>query len=434
MQSQKDAGFAPSDKAIDFEPLFSQRAKRMKASEVRELLKLIQKQEIISFAGGLPNPEAFPVDKINEIVCDLLRTIPNKVLQYESTEGTPMLREVLAERLKRVWGIDGDKDNMVITAGSQQALDLLGNIIIDAGSSIILEAPTYLAAINAFRLYEPSITSIPLDDDGMQVDKMEEALDDMRRWGVHPRFFYVIPTFNNPAGVCLSLSRRKKVLDLAHEYDFIIIEDDPYGELRYSGEALPPLKALDKEDRVVYLGTFSKTLAPGFRIAWAFGPKAIVRKMVVAKQAVDLCSPTFNQYIAAEYLKRGYIDQHLKNIIALYGRKQRLMLKSMDEFIPKEYVRWTRPDGGMFLWATLDRSVDTAQMFPAAIAQNVAYVTGQPFFADGSGKNSMRLNFTYPSDDNIVEGVRRLANVIKTFNDERLKAGPGPGVATPKAK
>ncbi|MBN1540232.1 MAG: PLP-dependent aminotransferase family protein [Candidatus Thermoplasmatota archaeon] len=393
----------------------------MKASVIRELLKLTQKPDIISFAGGLPNPLAFPVEKIEDIVVDILKDEPTRALQYGSTEGVPELREQIAIRLKKKWNIDGDAENVLITTGSQQGLDLLGRLFIGSASTIIMEAPTYLGALNAFNVYGPQVVSIPLDDDGIQVDILQDYLKNAMKHNIYMKFLYTVPTFHNPAGVCMSLSRRKKIIDLAHEFDLIIVEDDPYGELRYTGDAIPPLKALDDGGRVIYLGTFSKTLAPGFRIAWTFGPKPVIDKMVIAKQAVDLCTPPFTQFVAKEYLKRGYIDQHLTKIISLYGQKQRIMAKSMDEYMPKEYIRWPVPEGGMFLWATLNENINTTDMFSDAIAQNVAYVIGSAFFADGSGTNCMRLNFTHPADDMIVEGVKRLAGVIGTWGKAKAR-------------
>jgi 2-aminoadipate transaminase len=409
-----------------YENLFSQRANRMKASVIRELLKLTQKPDIISFAGGLPNPRAFPVEKIEDIVCDLLKNEPSKALQYGSTEGVPELREQIALRLKKIWNIDGDHDNVLVTVGSQQGLDLLGRLFIGSSSTIMMEAPTYLGALNAFNVYDPQIVSIPLDDDGIQVDLLEDYLSNAAKHNINVKFLYTVPTFHNPAGVCMSLSRRKKVLDLAHEYDIIVLEDDPYGELRYNGETLPPLKSMDHEDRVIYLGTFSKTLVPGFRVAWTFGPKHVIDKMVIAKQAVDLCTPPFTQHVAKEYLKRGYIDEHLKNIISIYGKKQRIMTKAMDEYMPKEFIRWPVPEGGMFLWATLHDCINTTDMFSDAIAENVAYVIGSAFFADGTGTNCMRLNFTHAGDDQIVEGVKRLSHVVEKWGNDKTKS-PTPG-------
>lgn len=413
--------------APHFESLFSTRANRMKVSVIRELLKLTQKPEVISFAGGLPNPLAFPVGKIQEIVNDLLRDQPQTILQYGSTEGVPDLREEIAKRLKSRWDIDGDAENILVTVGSQQGLDLLGRLFIGSTSTIIMEAPTYLGALNAFNVYDPNIVSIPLDDKGLMVDRLEEYLGTMQKHSINLKFLYTVPTFHNPAGVCMSYSRRKKLIDLSHEYDFMVVEDDPYGELRYEGEKVPTLASLDDEDRVIYLGTFSKTLVPGFRIAWTYGPKPVIDKMVVAKQAVDLCTPPFTQHVAKEYLRRGYIDDHLKHIIDLYGRKQRIMRDAMNEYMPKEYIKWPVPEGGMFLWATLHENINTTDMFHDAIAENVAYVIGSAFFADGSGSNCMRLNFTHADDDKILEGVKRLSGVVERWGREKVDKGPGVG-------
>ncbi|MGA1821445.1 MAG: PLP-dependent aminotransferase family protein [Thermoplasmatota archaeon] len=418
MSELKDEGVT-STQITHYEDLFSDRAKKMKASVIRELLKLTQKPEIISFAGGLPNPRAFPVEKIKEIMNDLIITEPERILQYGSTEGVPELREEIAARLKSKWGIECDKDNIIITVGSQEGLELLGRLFIGSESKVVMEAPTYLGALNAFNVYDPTIASIPLDDDGMQMDLLEDYLRSQQKHRGFLKFVYTVPTFHNPAGVCMSRSRRSKLIDLAHDFDILIVEDDPYGELRYTGEVLPPLKSLDKEDRVIYLGTFSKTLVPGFRIAWSAGPTQIINKMVIAKQAVDLCTPPFTQHIAKEYLRRGYIDEHLNNIISLYGRKQRIMLQAMDDYMPKEYIRWTKPEGGMFLWATLDPSIDTTDMFQDAISENVAYVTGSSFFADGTGHNCMRINFTHAGDEQIVEGVKRLSTVIERWGKRK---------------
>lgn len=408
-----------------YESLFSGRATRMKVSVIRELLKLTQKPEVISFAGGLPNPLAFPVDKINEIVNDLIRDESQTIMQYGSTEGVPALREEISKRLKNHWNIDGDHENILITVGSQQGLDLLGRLFLEPDATIIMEGPTYLGALNAFNVYNPNIVTIPLDDHGLMVDRLEDYLKTVQKHSIHLKFLYTVPTFHNPAGVCMSLSRRKKLIDLASDYDFMIVEDDPYGELRYEGETLPTLASLDDEKRVIYLGTFSKTLVPGFRIAWTHGPKPVIDRMVVAKQAVDLCTPPFTQHVAKEYLRRGYIDEHLKKIIALYGKKQKIMTKSLDEKMPKEYIRWPVPEGGMFLWATLHENINTTDMFHDAIAENVAYVIGSAFHADGSGTNCMRLNFTHADDDKIVIGVDRLAKVVEKWGKEMVdKAEP----------
>ncbi len=392
---------------------FSQIAKALKASEIRELLKLTQQPEIISFAGGLPNPESFPVDDIREIVDYLLRERGAKILQYGSTEGVNRFRDTLASMMERRYGAKGvGRENILITAGSQQALYLLAKIFIDPGDYVVIEAPTYIGILTAFQSYQPNYVEIEMDNNGMQTHLLEEKLKDMRKEGKKPKLIYVIPTFQNPAGVTMSLDRRKHLLELAEEYDILVVEDNPYGELRYSGEPLPPLKAMDNNHRVIYLGTFSKILAPGFRLAWMIAHEDIIKKAVLAKQGIDLCTNTFGQYIANEYIEKGYLDRHIPKIISLYKRKRDLMLNMMDEHFP-DYVDWTRPNGGMFLWVTLPKEMDAEKMFQKAIENKVAYVIGSAFYPKRNHKNTFRLNFTYSTDEQIEEGIKRLAKVIK---------------------
>ncbi len=392
---------------------FSQIAKALKASEIRELLKLTQQPEIISFAGGLPNPESFPVDDIREIVDYLLREKGAKILQYGSTEGVNTFRDTLASMMEKRYGVKGiGRENILITAGSQQALYLLAKIFIDPGDYVVIEAPTYIGILTAFQSYQPNYVEIEMDNDGMQTHLLEEKLKNMHKEGKKPKLIYVIPTFQNPAGVTMSLERRKHLLELAEEYDILVVEDNPYGELRYSGEPLPPLKAMDSDHRVIYLGTFSKIMAPGFRLAWMIAHKDIIRKAVLAKQGIDLCTNTFGQYIANEYIEKGYLDRHIPKIISLYKRKRDLMLDMMDEHFP-DYVDWTKPDGGMFLWVTLPKEMDAEKMFQKAIENKVAYVIGSAFYPKRNHKNTLRLNFTYSTDEQIKEGIKRLAKVIK---------------------
>ncbi len=397
---------------MDFASLYSDIAKTIRASEIRELLKLTQQPDVISFAGGLPNPKSFPVSDIKEIINNLLDERGSDILQYGTTEGVKELKRALIERMERVHGIKADMDNILITHGSQQGLYLLGKVFLNLKDIVIVEAPTYLGALNAFQTYFPRYISVPLDDEGMRTDLLEEKLRFLVKEKLKPKFIYTVPTFHNPAGTCMPLDRRKHLLEIVEELDMFIVEDDPYGELRFSGEKVPHLKALDRNDRVLYFSTFSKILAPGFRIAFAVGPKEVIRKFALAKQGVDLCTNPFGQYVAAEYVKKGYLDRHLKNIIAMYKEKRDIMLDAMDEYFPKEAM-WTRPDGGMFLWVTLPKTVNTEKMFPKAIEKKVAYVHGAAFYPDRSGTNTMRLNFTHPSNDKIPEGVKRLSEVIR---------------------
>ncbi len=396
-----------------FDEEFSEIAKRLKASEIRELLKLTQQPEIISFAGGLPNPKSFPVDKVRMITDKLLENEGAKVLQYGSTEGVNSFRDALAERMKNNYNVKNVKrDNILITAGSQQGLYLLAKILVDPHDTVIVEAPTYIGILTAFQSYRPSYVGIEMDDEGMKTEILEDELKRLKNEEKKIKLIYTIPTFQNPAGVTMNLDRRKHLLELAEEYNILVVEDDPYGELRYSGDRLPMLKSLDKDDRVIYLGTFSKILAPGMRLAHFIAHEDIVQKAVLAKQGMDLCTNTLAQYIARDYIKHGYLDEQIPNIIKLYKEKRDLMLDLMEDYFPSG-VKWTKPDGGMFLWVTLPEHVDTEKMFKRAIENKVAYVIGCAFYPDRSHKNTMRLNFTYSTNEQIKEGMKRLAKVIK---------------------
>ena len=396
-----------------FDDEFSEIAKRLKASEIRELLKLTQEPEIISFAGGLPNPKSFPVEKVKMITDKLLENDGAKILQYGSTEGVNSFRDTLAERMKTKYGIKNVKrNNILITAGSQQGLYLLAKILINPRDIVVVEAPTYIGVLTAFQSYEPSYIGIEMGDEGMRTDILESKLKKLKADGKKPKLIYTVPTFQNPAGVTMNLDRRKHLLELAEKYNILIVEDDPYGELRYSGEKLPSLKSMDEDDRVMYLGTFSKILAPGMRLAHLIAHEDIIHKAVLAKQGMDLCTNTLAQYIARDYIKYGYLDEQIPEIIKLYKEKRDLMLDLMDDYFPSE-VKWTKPDGGMFLWVTLPEHVDTEKMFKRAIENKVAYVIGCAFYPDRSHKNTMRLNFTYSTNEQIREGIKRLSKVIK---------------------
>lgn len=394
--------------------IFSANVLNMKRSVIRELLKLTQKPEIISFAGGLPSPQSFPVEKIKQITCDILDEKGTKALQYGATEGVPELTEQLIKLLKETENIDITNENIIPTTASQQGLDLVAKIFCNPGDTVIVEAPTYVGALSAFNSYRVNMVDVELDTDGMNIDDLEIKLKELKGKGIKPKFIYTIPDFHNPAGVTMTLDRRKKLLEIAKRDDLIIIEDSPYRMIRFRGEHIPSLFALNSGERVMSLFTFSKILVPGFRLGWIIGPKELVEKVIIAKQAADLCSPPFNQYITAEFLKRGYLKDTLRKTITMYKEKNELMLEMLDKYMPKDKgVIWTKPDGGLFLWVTLPENIDCDEMFKKAIDKNVAYVIGSAFFPGGSKKNSLRLNFSYPSKDDIVEGVKRLAEVIK---------------------
>ena len=396
---------------MNLERLFSRRTRVMRPSEIRELLKLTQQPDIISFAGGLPNPDAFPIDEIQDITRRVLEEKGKLALQYGPTEGIRSLRETLANRCRKD-GMDASSDNVLITTGSQQGLDVIGRIFLDPGDTIIVELPTYLGAINAFRAYEVNFEGIPLDKDGMRIDLLEDKIEDLKKKGITPKFIYVVPTFQNPAGVVMPESRRKKLVDIANEHDLLIIEDDPYGKLIYEGDSVRPIKSFDDEGRVIYLSTFSKILSPGFRLAWIVADEEIIRKLSIGKQALDLCSNTFAQYIANEFIESGYLDLHIMRIIEMYRPKRDRMIESIKKYFPEDTI-CHKPRGGMFAWVTLPGDIDTEEMFLDAIKEKVAYIHGKAFHVDGGGASSMRLNFSYSSEELIEEGIKRLGKVIE---------------------
>ncbi len=396
---------------VNFEEKFSERASKMKRSEIRELLKLIQKPEIISFAGGLPNPKAFPVDETREIINELLEEKGEKVLQYGSTEGVTPLRRELAKMMNDR-GMDVNQENILVTHGSQQALDLLSKVMLDPDDTIIVGSPTYLGATGAFRAFEANIESVKVSEDGMDMDLLRKKIEHLKDRGKSPKFIYVVLTFQNPSGATMSSDKRKELLQIASEYDLLVVEDSPYSHLRYEGEEKPHLISIDDESRVLRLETFSKILAPGFRIAWATGPEDLIEKMTIAKQATDLCTNPFGQYVAYRYLSDGIMDEHIEKIKKIYNKKRLTMLEAMEEHFPKE-VEWNRPEGGMFIWARLPEHINTREMFDKAVDENVAYVVGDAFYVDGGGKNTMRINFTHSTEEDIKKGIKSLAKVIK---------------------
>ncbi|MEF8879296.1 MAG: PLP-dependent aminotransferase family protein [Candidatus Thermoplasmatota archaeon] len=391
--------------------LYSDRASKMKKSVIRELLKVTQEPEIISFAGGLPNPKTFPVDDLRNIVDKVLDKEGKTALQYGTTQGLTELRESVAERARKE-GIDATAEDIIITSGSQQALDAIGKIFLNPGDTALVGLPTYLGAVNAFRSYESNLEGIPLDGEGMKMDALEEKIKELLKEDIDPKFIYTVPTFQNPAGVVMPESRRKKMIDIANEYDLVIVEDDPYGHLRYDVDPVKPIKAFDDEGRVIYISTFSKMLAPGFRLAWTVASPKLTRKLVICKQALDLCTNTFTQHIANRFMRSGSLDLHIMKICEIYKPKRDTMINAIEEYFPEGYI-CHKPGGGMFAWVTLPfDGIDTETMFLDAIKENVAYVHGKAFHVDGGGEKSMRLNFSYSTNEQIDEGVKRLARVI----------------------
>ena len=397
--------------SINTEEFYSVLASKMKASAIREILKLVQNPEVISLAGGMPDPATFPTEELNEVVKQILAKNSACALQYSSTEGLTELREFILSWLDEAREKAG-LDNIMITSGSQQGLDLVSKALLNPGDTLIVELPSYLAALNAFRSYGGEMVGIPMDDEGMQIDILEETLTKLKNDGKKVKFIYTISNFQNPAGVTMSLARRKKILEVAKKFEVLILEDNPYDKLRFEGEPIPSIYSLDNEGYVISLGTFSKILCPGLRLAWILGNKEIIEKLVIMKQATDLCTTVLNQLIAYEYCRQNDIDKNIKSNVEIYRRKRNAMLEALDKYFPVE-ATWTKPQGGFFIVATLPEYIDTGEMFKEAIKENVAYVPGGPFFADGKGQNTMRLSFCYPSVEEIDEGIKRLGKVIK---------------------
>jgi len=378
---------------------------------------------VISFAGGLPAPDVFPVERFKQACHKVLTEQAASALQYGATEGYEPLRELIATNMSR-YGIKAKVENVLITSGSQQALDLIGKLFINAGDRVLVEAPTYLGALQAFNIYGAEYESVPIDENGLRTDLMEEPL----RSG--PKFMYVLPNFQNPAGTTLSEVRRHELVLLADRFGIPIVEDDPYGQLRYEGEHLPPLVVLDRENlrrdngysigNVIYLSTFSKTLAPGLRLGWIVAPPEVISKLVQLKQGTDLHTSTFTQFVAYEVARDGFLDQHVKLIRKIYRERRDVMLQALQEFFPPA-VTWTHPHGGLFLWVTLPEGLDIKAILKSALEQNVAFVPGDSFYANdgpnhdgGEGSRHMRLNFSNAAPEQIREGIRRLAAAVKS--------------------
>jgi 2-aminoadipate transaminase len=391
---------------------YASRTHQVGSSILSELLRLTEQPDIISFAGGLPAPSVFPVEQFQQACNCVLRTLGAQALQYSTTEGYPPLRQMIADMTERHYGLKVPASEIQVTSGSQQALDLVGRLFINRGDSVLVESPTYLGALQAWNAYGAQYVTVPVDEHGMRVDELEKAL----RAG--PKLIYVLPSFQNPSGVTLSLERRKTLVEIADKYGVPIVEDDPYGRLRYEGEHLPPVFVLDRQMRggqggnVLYMSTFSKLLAPGLRLAWVIAPPEVIRRIVLIKQAADLHTASFNQIVAHEVGKSGFLDEHVKVIRATYKERRDVMLEAMDERFPPE-VRYTRPAGGMFLWGIMPEAMDSTEVLARALEKKVAFVPGVAFHPDGSGKNTMRINFSFSAPDQIREGVSRMGVVLK---------------------
>lgn len=387
----------------------ARRIDKMRSSPVRDLFSAAVRPDIISLSGGMPDVSLLPITSIRKAVRAAVES-REQALQYGSTDGRVQTRKVVCDLVRDI-GIRCKPDQVLLTSGAQEALDLLGKVFIDEGDIIITEGPTYLTALQAFSTYEPEVHAIPFDDEGMRMDLLEAELEKIGKNNPRLKFCYTIPNFQNPGGVTMTQARRKRLLELSHEYGFIVIEDDPYGRLRYEGGHQIPLKAQD--DRVVYLGTISKILAPGLRTGWVIAPRSIISKVNLVKQGTDLCGSSFDQIVVEHYFTETPWQRTLQKFVKTYRTRRDAMLAALEEHFPPE-ATWTHPEGGFFVWVTLPEYMDTGSMLAEALEAGVTYVPGDSFFPGGTqGKNCMRINFSYETPENIEEAIRRLAGVIE---------------------
>lgn len=392
---------------------FSLSAISMKKSEIREILKLLQNPDMISFAGGLPSPDSFPVEEVKDITSMILDTQGAAALQYGTTEGDPELRQMILKRHSEQ-GLNLTDEKLAISTGSQQALDILSKIFIDRGDCVICGLPSYLGGLSSFKVYGAELVGVPFDENGMRADELQKTIVRLQKENKKIKFIYVIPDFQNPAGITMPGSRRKEILDIASQHDILILEDSPYRDIRFEGKPQKLIYEMDKEERVITLFTFSKIFAPGFRIAWLLASPLIINKFILAKQSADICSPVLVQKIIAEYMKRGLLDKNLVKTISLYKTRRDHMLGCFEKYMPGG-VKWTKPEGGLFLFLTLPENINADDLMKVAVERNVAFVKGSVFYCNGSGKNTMRINFSYCDTEDITKGVERLAAVIKEY-------------------
>ena len=387
---------------------FARRLENAEGSAIREILKLASNPEVISFAGGLPAPELFPVEEMKKVALAVLEEQGRAAMQYYATDGYPPLREAIAERMNRKLHTNVTADSILVTNGSQQCLDFVGRVFLDEGDKIIVESPSYLGALNAFKAYGPEFIEIPTDEDGMIMSELEKAL------AANPdvKFIYVIPDFQNPSGRTWPIERRKQFMEIINKYEIPVAEDNPYGELRFEGEIFPSLKSYDTKGLVLFFGTFSKIFAPGFRLGWVSASPEILEKFNISKQAADLQASTISQMEMAKFIEMYDLDAHVEKIKEVYGKRRTIMLDAMDEYFP-EGIKFTRTDGGLFTWVTLPEGIDAAQLMKdVVLPNNVAYVPGEPFYPNGGNANHFRMNYSCMPEDRIVEGVKRLGKAL----------------------
>lgn len=392
-------------------------AKRMEMGDSKEIddcialiMKLTTMKDVISFAGGLPNDEVFPVEEMKQVSKKVLEVYGGSALQYSATEGEKELREAIANQIMKASGIDADPDCVMVTCGSQQALEFSGRVFLNPGDVVVCENPSYVGAITAFKAYKPKFVDVKMDENGMEMDDLERVLKE----NPNTKFIYTVPDFQNPTGKTLPVDRRKKMVELANKYDVLILEDNPYGNLRFEGEKLPAIKSFDKNDRVIFHGTFSKIFCPGLRIGWVYADKETLSQYLLVKQSVDLQTNTMAQKEVAMYMKMFDLKENVKKIVDVYRRKRDLMLEAIEENFPKNCT-FTRPNGGLFIWVTLPKYMDASKVLEKAMEAKVGFVPGIAFYANGGVRNNFRLNFSSMGDEEIKTGIKRLGKVLKDF-------------------
>ncbi len=390
-----------------FENYFSRRIKTTPSSFIREILKVTQKPEIISFAGGLPNPISFPQEELKISMNRIADKYGAKIYQYSTTLGLDSLREYIVERYKKIWNMDITTDNIIITTGSQQALDLIGKVFINEGDKVMVESPSYLGLLQAFHLYEANFIQTKLNDDGLDIEELEKTIK------LHkPKLAYLIPNFQNPTGLTYTPDNRKKVFEIIKNENLILIQDDPYGELRFTNENRIPYIGLNQTEKNIYLGSFSKIITPGMRLGYVIAQKEIIKMLETAKQASDLHSNIFGQYLISDYLHNNDLDKHIEKIKKLYKIQANAMVEAMKKYFPKN-IKFTIPKGGMFTWVTLEEEKSSTKLFDKAIKKNVAFVPGNPFYIDATkDTNTLRLNYTNADENTIEEGIKRLSEAL----------------------
>ncbi|MCR3920923.1 MAG: PLP-dependent aminotransferase family protein [Firmicutes bacterium] len=396
---------------MNFEQLYADRAQCMKTSAVREFFKLTEQPDVMSFAGGFPSADFFPMEKVTEVLRDLIAEEGKFALQYGPTEGNLELRQYLAEKMTRE-GSPCTAEHIIITNGSQQGMDLISKVFVNPGDVVIVEEPGYVGGLGAIYNYEADRISIPVDDDGIRVDLLAARLRKLHSEGRTPKFIYLVPNFQNPTGCTMNLARRIKMLALAREYNFLIVEDNPYGEIRFEGQAVQSMRSMDTDGRVIYLGSFSKTFSPGIRVGWMLAEPELIQKVACAKGSTDLCSNSLGQRMAYRFAASGYIELHVSSLISRYKARRDLMLSCMEKNFPAD-VTWTHPKGGFFIWVTLPDGMTARQLLLKSIERKVAFVDGAGFFVNGKGENTARFSFSEAAPDKIIEGIAILGEIMQ---------------------